>query len=392
MTVWPFFPNWKSRYSETYEYLTEIIVSDSGKEQRRAWRQTARRSVSYRSLVQRDRMRAMRRLLAVRGDTFVFPDEVRRARTAALAAGSAATFVGPLPDWLATGRQVVFEDRATREREVRTVDSVSDDTVTFTTASPRTWQAGTRVMPGLTGTLAPNVRASAVTDDVTETPIDLTVEPGTEIETPGLPAHTFGGLEIFNHRPDWSDRVEFESVDPTTWTDFDIGVRTAYRTVAFATEIVRRTHLVRAPDHLDRILGLFQRSRGRQGEFYAPSWTNDITLATPTLAASSVFVVPGHVFHDAYADDTVRRCFMVRMGDGSLLYFRIADMVKSVSGEPRTLITTTAPAPVDIDPDTISAISWMPVCRFASDTMTIGWVTDLVAEIAVNLQALEDLP
>lgn len=391
MTVWPFFPNWKSRYSESYEYATEIIVSDSGREQRRAWIQAARRSVSYRALVNRDRMRALRRTLANRGGSFEFPDEVRRARVVS-ATTTSATFDAAPPDWLATGRRVVFEDRATREREVRVVDSVSGVTVAFTAPSARTWAAGTRVMPALTGTLAPTVRTSAHTDDVFEMPVELDVEPGTEFETVGLPAHTFGGLEVLTHRPDWSDRVEFESVDPTIRSDMGFGVRSTYRAVPFTTEITRRTHLVWGADQLNQTLGLFQRSRGRQGEFYVPSWTNDISLAAPTAAGSSVFVVAGHDFFDAYATDTVRRCFMVRMAGGSLLYFRIASMAKSTSGDARTLITTTVAAPADIDPVTLSAICWMPVCRFASDTLTVSWVTDTTADITMNLQALEDRP
>lgn len=388
--IWPFFPNWKSGYTETFAYRTEVITSDSGREQRRAWRQKARRTVAYEGVAHGSRMSLLRRFLIDRGNPVTFPDEVQRAQVLTTATGSEATFATPLPDWMAPGRQVIFEARGSRDREVRTIGSVSGGTVTFTASSARTWSSGSRVMPALTGTLQPSVRLAVDTDSVGRFSVELIVEPGTEFEVAGLPARTFGGLEVLTHRPNWIEKVEITSADPTEWVDFDMGVRTPYRSVAFANEVSRRTHVVTNADQLDQIKGLFHRARGRQGEFYVPSWTHDIPLSASVSQGATQFITPGHDFHDAYAADTTRRCFSVRMPDRSLAFFRIASMAKSTSGPDRTIITTTAAAAAPIPVSAV--ISWMPVCRFATDELSIGWQTDSVAEIVVNLQTLEDLP
>lgn len=392
MIVWPFFPNWASPYRETYVYLTEIITSDAGREQRRSWRQAARRSVSYSAIVYRDRFRAFRRATAQQGQTLLFPDERQRLGTVASAAEGSLTadFGAGVPAWLSAGRVVIFEDRETRERIARTVDRVEGGSVTFTDAG-RAWAAITRVMPALQGTMSQSMRISALTNEVATVPIELDVEPGTEIEDTSLPSVTFNGIEVLSHRPNWSSPVQLDVQDPTQWSDNQIGVRKAYVAVPFGTELIQAEHLVRTPSEIEGVLGLFQRSRGRCGEFYVPSWTADIRLAANTPAGSNTFTIAGHDFFDAYNGDRVRRAFMVRQTDGMLHYFLIADMAKSTDGPPRTILTTEAPSPVNIDAEDEPMVSWLLVCRFASDEMSVEWVTDKAANIVINVQSTENL-
>lgn len=390
MIVWPFFPNWSSRYVETYEHLTEIITSDSGKEQRRAWRAAARRSVSYEAMVQRDRMQAMRRVLHDRPTGIAFPDEVRRLRLSAAASGQTIS-LPDVPAWLTPGRYAVFEAPVSRVRVVRTVGNVSGNVVTFGDVQDHV--AGTRVMPAFVGTLGGAQRGKIITDGAMSLSVKLDVEPGSEIEDAGFPMTTFRGREVLLHRPDWGQGLELQSDDPTVWTDFLTTARTPYRPVTFSGELLRTRHLLRNADEHNRVVGLFLRSRGRQGEFYAPSWANDITLTAPVAVGATVFRVAGHEFHDAWAADLTRRSFMVRLRSGGLRFFRIASMAKQTAGGvPSTAITVTAPTTDTISPDTVRAISWMPRCRFASDSLSVSWITDQAAEVQVNLHTLEDLP
>lgn len=392
MILWPFFPNWSSPYRETYSYLTEIITSDAGREQRRAWRQAARRSVSYSALVQRDRFRALRRTLAQQGETIAFPDECQRRNIVAATSdgGLTADFGSGLPDWLVTGREVIFEDRSTRERLLRVVDSVSGTVVTFSAGS-RAWASGTRVMPALRGRMSQSLKTDAITNTVGTITVELDVEPGTEIENVALAGTTFNGIEVLRHRPNWSGKVQIEVQDPTQWTDNQMGVRAPYVAVPFGTEIIRTDHVARTPSELDALLGLFQRSRGRCGEFYLPSWTDDIALAADVAPGSNVFAVQGHDFFDAYDGDRVRRAFMVRLPSGDMHFFLITDMEKSTSGAPRTLVTTEVASPVAIRTIDAPTISWMLVCRFASDDLTVEWETDRLATVVINAQSTENL-
>lgn len=390
MTLWPFFPNWSGNYTETFAYLTEIITSENGREQRRAWRQMARRSVSYDTLARRDRFYAMRRALAKQDDDLVFPDERSHAKilTPTTAGSLAATFA-PMPNWMTTGRQVIFEAPGTRQRTLRTVDGVSGTTVTFTAPSP-VWPARTKVMPAMFGRMAQSITIRSETDNVARVPVSLDVTPGTEIEIVGAPVTVFNGVEVLSHRPNWAKPPQFEVSDPTLWTDNQMGVRTPYRPIDFGTEVIQSEHVVRSPADLNAVLGLFQRSRGRCGEFYVPSWMNDIPLAEDVVSGASTFVVAGHDFFDAYDGDPVRKAFCVQVS-GQTLYFQIDHLEKSTSGAARTFVFTTTPAPATIARANRPMVSWMLVCRFASDELTVQWLTDTVATIVTNVQSTENL-
>ena len=390
MTVWPFFPNWSGGYSETFSYLTEIITSDNGREQRRAWRQLARRSVAYDTIAHRDRFYAMRRALAQQDDDLVFPDErsVAQIVSPTTPAGLTATFAS-IPNWMTPNRDVIFEAPVTRERVRRVVDSVSGNIVTFKAGSTA-WPARTKVMPSMFGRLAQSITIQSETDNVARVPIKLEVTPGTEIEIAGPPQTMFNGIEVLSHRPNWAKPPQFEVTDPTLWTDNQVGVRAPYRIVDFGTEIIQSEHAVRSPAELNAVLGLFQRCRGRCGEFYVPSWTNDIALAQDVSAGSSTFVIDGHDFFDAYDGDAVRKAFCVQVS-GQTLYFQIDHLEKSTSGAARTFVFTKSAAPVSIARTNRPMVSWMLVCRFASDDLTVQWLTDSVATIVTNVQSTENL-
>ena len=390
MIIWPFFPNWSGNYTETFSYLTEIITSENGREQRRAWRQMARRSVAYDVLAHRDRFHAVRRALAKQDDDLVFPDERTFAPILTpTSAGSLTTAFAPMPSWMTPGREVIFEAPNTRLRARRVVDSVSGTTVTFKATSPA-WPARTKVMPAMFGRLSQSITIQSETDNVARVPVTLDVTPGTETENIGAAPTMFNGIEVLSHRPNWAKPPQFDYTDPTLWTDNQMGVRAPYRPIDFNTEVIQSEHVVQTPGELNAVLGLFQRCRGRCGEFYVPSWTNDIALAQDVSAGSSTFVIDGHDFFDAYDGDAVRKAFCVQVS-GQTLYFQINHLEKSTSGAARTFVFTKSAAPVSIARTNRPMVSWMLVCRFASDELTVQWLTDKVATIVTNVQSTENL-
>lgn len=392
MSLWPFFPNWKTPYRENYAYLTEIIESDSGREQRRAYRVAARRRIEYQALVHKDRFQAIRRFLTDQAQVLTFPDETRRAYTASLAAsGTAAMTVIAPPAWIAPAAVLILEDRITRSRVLRTVSTVVGSTVTFTTPSDRDWDAGSRLMPTLTGTMAPSMRAAVVTDQVGDVAVDLDVEPGTEVESVGAAVTTFNGREVLTHRLNWSEGVELESTDPTEWVDYEMGPRHGFQSIDFGTEVYRSLHIATTDVEMNDTLGLFQRCKGRRGEFYAPTHLNDIVLAADVASGAVTWRVAGHDFHAAYSGDTVKKAFAVRLVSGVTLYFRVASMATVSDPNPHSVITTVGAAPYAIALSDIVSVSWMPVCRFVSDDLSLNWITDRTCEIRMNIQTLEDL-
>ncbi len=392
MICWPFRPNWSSPYVEGYAYLTEVIVSDSGREQRRAYRVDARRSVSYDAMAHRDQLRALLRTLAKPGQVIAFPDEVNRVVLPnALATGDNVVAFPSAPAWLETGRLVILEDRTTHEREFLTVDSLVSGSLSFAEAASRDWAVRSWIMPAFEGTIDSPTKVAAKTTEILTTNFKLTVEPGTEFETVGAAPVSFAGREVLAHNPNWSDDLQFDTTDPTEFLDYQVGVRAPYRLIDFNTDVRRASHVIKSPADVNATLGCFLRAKGRRGEFYLPSGLNDIALAATTGNGSQTWSVAGWDFADAYADDTVRKAFAVRKTDGRMFYFRVSGIARSTSGPAMSLITTIEAAPESFVPTAIDRISWMPVSRFASDEISVNWITNTVATVVLSTQTLEAL-
>src|SRR5690606_33643845 len=73
--LWVLPPNWSQRYEESYEFLTDIFTSRSGKEQRRALRNTPRKSVSFQAMAYDNELRWFNRMMAGhQANSFLLPD------------------------------------------------------------------------------------------------------------------------------------------------------------------------------------------------------------------------------------------------------------------------------------------------------------------------------
>jgi hypothetical protein len=120
-----------------------------------------------------------------------------------------------------------------------------------------------------------------------------------------------------------------------------------------------------------------------------PTWSNDLPPMTLSAAGGSSISVAGLDVYNAYAGDTVFKALMIVFNDGSQQFLQI-DHVYS-SGLNSIVQCAGGVFAHDVSVSTVQMISWMPVCRFASDAITSEWITNTVAQSQLNVVTLEDL-
>lgn len=388
--VWPLRPNWKSSYSVTYAFLTNILTSRSGREQRRALRQTPRKSVQFGCTAAAARFRALVRTLSTKqGDLLVFPEVTQNVTTSALSAISAVNFlIGEVPAWLSEDEQVVlaYGDRA----ELRTVASTGSLAVTFVEANSVAWPAGTRVCRALFGRLNDSIRLRQVTAGVLDGRISFDVEPGSETAFyPPEASVTWNGREVFLEPSNWANAHDLTFTRDVQQVDYNRGVVTTYLPVAFGTQARAADFLGRSPENVARIVNFFLRMGGRQGEFYAPTDEPDMVLAQNAASGVTIVRMLGTDLAAAYADDAVHQAICVLMTDGRRFYRTVETLVMEGGNSKLTLGSA---LPYAITPATVANICWLPVMRLGSDELTIEWLSDQVAQARLIFQTLEALP
>lgn len=391
--VWPFPPNWRESVEITSSYKTDMFVSRSGREQRRALRAKPRRRLSLPFLGSEGGLRVFQRAMAKwQNQPVVVGDPVRWAElTTGIPEASDELLLVSTPDWLVAGANLILQ----HDDRTRTINvlSVSGTSVTLSAGVGEAWPAATRVRPGLTGLLSSEIAAAARTSRVVEGNLDFDLTPGSEVEPvrePGMFHHA--GREVMVARPNWGESLNAQYLWPVEQVDFGHGLIRTFRPIEIGSTIRRATFVTQGAAELAAIESLFDRMYGRRGEFHCPTHMEDMVMRGPAAEGTSFLRVEGTETHDAYTDDPVHQHIAVRLLDGRWLFRAVTNLflVNDGLGDD-TIVEIAEPWLFDIEPGQVAAVSWMPVVRFASDDLTVEWITESVGQTQLAMQTLEAL-
>lgn len=382
-------PNWTNPFRVTYEFSTEIITSRKGREQRIAQRITPRKSFDYKVMVHNTKHRELHRALAAQQhELMTLPEFTRKVRsTVGVSSGGYLITVQPAA-WIKPGQAIFIED------DLNTVVSVTASSgallVELDQPSLQDRVAGFRVFYAVQGYMQASQAVSQATSTAAQMDFKFNVLPGSEDLT-DLPAATtmFNGREVLTKKPNWVSPPSFTYSRDVEDLDYGRGRIDRFNPVPFGTTMVALQFLARTPQQVDEIVNMQARLLGRQGEFHMSTGLPDITLLNDSAPGTYTIIVPGAEFASQFADDTVHQAVCVRMRDGSVIYNKLVSLV-AVSTS--SVMTFESPWPAALNLNSVSMISWLPVWRMASDSLTIEWATDEVAQYKINVQTLEDLP
>jgi hypothetical protein len=388
--LFPFEPDWSQAVKVSRDFKTDIIVSRSGKEMRRALRNSPRKSFEYKVTVTGADARALQDFLVLNQASQVFiADPTQSAfSTTDLGIGYASVAVGgTMPAWLAPGAVVALRNGCASA--LATVGSVTGAVVDLVAAVAQDWPAGTRITPAYSGRLKAKIASGRPTSTVTVATIQFDVDPGSNLDgAPPAATQFFNSRELVLLTPNWGESVSNAFGHDFEVLDQDRGVVGYYQPIAYASRTWQATYLGANQAAMAAIEQWFERAKGRRGEFYMPTFSPDMLLASAIGATDTVIQVLGGGVLASYATDTVFRALMVQNLDGVQAFAKITGMIANGAN---TEIQLAAPLGVAFSLSDVQMVSWMPVWRHASDTMTSEWVTDGVAQNQLSLQTVEDL-
>lgn len=390
---WEWSPNWRDGVSTVLEYKTDIFTSRSGKEMRSALRDFPRRSISFTTLANDGQMREFQRymvkwfnrpaLMPAYGQSTVLTETAQQ--------GDTYITLAEVPNWMTPQTNIVF--MLGEKSEIKSVLNVSGNRVNLTASITDDWPMGTSVYYGVSGRLSTSVRASALTNRVLSVPIKFDGEPGSE-QWPVVPPapRTLGDYELFMLRPNYAASVSMDFAAVRDVVDFGIGTTFTYSPHNFESAIYQNEYHCYSQGEIDDLVNFFRRMLGQQGEFYAPTWTEDVRMMIPTVPNTANIRVAGQEFAADYGDSTMYKYLMISLRDGRQLIrevvqiFAISDSIGNDSN-----IQMTEQWNEEITPDMVNQISWVMRCRLASDGITISYRTSTVATINLSIKTLEVL-
>lgn len=397
----PIVPNWQNGVRDTYEFKTDVFTTRDGSEQRRSERVQPRRSIEAAIMLDGDRMRTFADALHLARDGKVEISDFS-ADSAILvetvANGGTVLKLDRIPAWLHGSMNCAL--LTGRKARKITVDFVSGNQVVLTAGVAGAVGEGATLLSLVPASLQTTNTLSVYTTSVATSAIKLDVEPGTIVrladalpfdggptgETTQVfgPAALFYGRYVLLRKPNYVQQPQIAFNFAFEKVDYGRGITKTYTPVPLLSRTLTATYMGMSHADVMAMLDVFVRARGRAAEIYVPTWGNDLP-AIKSMSGSNIRFA-GTDFYDAYHADPAYRAILIRTLDGNLIPHEISGM-QIDSGD--TLLATETP--IGATADQIDTISWMFVARFASDSLTIQWVTNGVANITMSFVTLANL-
>lgn len=393
-TLWPFAINWESSVTVEFEFKTGIITSRNAHEQRRADRDQPRKSWDYSFMAYRDAFREKMAQLTFRfAEEFYFINPMYKAVLAAdFSIGGSSFDVVATPGWLVAECLAVLVSGDDIQR-VRVLD-VTGTTITIAGTNDTLRYAGTFLFPTEPVRISDDsIKVSGQTSTVINGGVKLDVTPSFALYTgTSTPGDIFNGREILLKKPNWVSSVDLALSSGRTEVDFGQGRNTFFSPVPFVFRDISATFLGRDLDEIEEVINLFCRMKGRRGEFYFPTGMADIVPSTPLVSGVSTLRTTGTSYFVAFnnpsltGSSTVLKAMIVFLRDGTYLCREI-DSVSESSGD--SLFHVSEAWPATITPAEIQKISFLPVCRFGTDALSVELLTNSVGQFNLAIHALE---
>jgi len=381
--IFPFKPNWADGVELQLSYKTDIFKSRSGREQRRALRNTPRRTVSYSAITIASDMVKFQRLMATKQNAdFYLPDWSNSVQTRGIEVGATHFSIREIaPEWLVADATVFLIDPLDDSYTAVTIDTVSAYTVSLTAPVTRTFSVGTVVRLAHTGLLG-NVQTTSNTNNVVSLRVTFDVKPGSmrNSENQFFPWQT-GGKEVFGYDWNWGEEVSTEYLWPIETVDFGRGVTTNYRPIDFGSAVQRAT-IIRQHDQIDAVQRFFERQKGQRNLFWMPSGTSDMEPLADIANGATSFTVAGSEVYSLFSGGDPVYCGVAIYTKDGRKVFRKLNSITLSSGN--SVLNLNDAVTFAIPRTLVAKVSWLRPARFASDDQTIEFLTSDVAQLQVT--------
>lgn len=391
LPLWTFTPNWSSPVKETLEWLTDVLQSPSGAEQRRALRLAPRRSFSFEVLVhqaERTRFDLWAHVLGAQPLALPIWTDAQYLGTP-VAAGSKAVVASTAGyDFAVDGLAVLARDDLDTW-ELVDVDQVSAAGLTLASPALRSWPAGTRLLPARKAVLKTLPEPVRLTDELARASVSFEL-----LEPSSWPAQLlatlYRGKPVLESRPDESDDLTLGYERLTQRLDNQVGIPRITDTSGYSFVLQQHAWALWGRQEHTGFRSLLYGLRGRQAAIWVPTHAADLVAAGQTQGQTLQVQPCG------YADlvntgkaRMGRQDIRIELVTGEALHRRIT---AAAAGATLETLALDQALPAGVTASAIYRISFMALCRLAEDKAEISHHTDAdgLAKATLKFRGVRD--
>jgi hypothetical protein len=388
LPVWTIKPNWANGIRETLSWLTDVLASTYGPEQRRALRLSPRREFEM-TFNPIDAVRSYFDLWLHRMGSFEFMvplfHDSGRLTTAIVAGAVTIPFDTTYREFDVGDLAIILGDDPFTFDKVA-ITAVDPDGITVAAGGvTRVWPKRTRIHPLRRSRISDESQASALTNHVGEATLQFQLNQANDLPDEGAWATLYGDYPIIVDPPNRRENLDLTFNRNSLLLDNDLGLRVLSDDAgrAFTVQVDSRMMVGRAEHWAFR--QMLYRLRGQQGTVWLPSFNRDIELSQDRLAADAYLNVNkiGYGYTGGVIDG--RQHLLI---DGTYPVKVTGVGVEPSPAEERLNLLAAAGAPLSAG----TFGSFMDTCRLASDDIEIMHYTDTdgAAECNLNFKSFRD--
>jgi len=392
VTAWGWTPDWADGVKERLSWLTDVLASPTGAEQRRKLRHWPVRTWSATVLVDGEDRSSMDLALYGWGQRNwalpVWTDVTWLA--SGVSAGDQSIALDTTHLDYRAGGLVLIRGETAQDLEVAEIQAVRADGLDLVRPVQLDWDPGCRVYPVRLAMLTEQPQLTRKTDDLVSAEVSFrSMEP---CDWPAVPqATSYRGVPVLEEPAEWSDDLsaQYERLLST----LDNGINNPVTTDLVGTGIALQQHtwMLAGREERGGWRSLAYYLAGRWKAIWLPTFAADMRLVATTAATSSAFDVATIGYSRfAVGGKTGRRHIRIELRDGTLVYRRIL----GATGVDRTTerLSLDSAVGVELTPSNVLRISWLQLMRSADDDIEIDHTTDVdgVARASLMLRAVRD--
>ena len=370
--VWPFFPNWEQQVSERLQWLTDVLVSPQGGEQRRSLRISPRRSFEA-EVIAAHQERAMFDLaVAQRGGMVwvlpIWPDV--QWLDAQLSADDLSVPCRTDGFDFVAGGQAVLRGETAFDTELLQIESVGPDGLVLAQPPVGDWPAGSALYPARLARLAEQPSVTRMTDELLKASVSFDLAEPSDWSA-AAPVQVYRGSPVFLARPEESNALKHGTERLLQVLDNSISLPAVTDTAGRGFLLLAYRWQLEGRHEHTAWRSLMYALRGRAGSVWVSTYAADLVVMAKGTASTLA----------------VRRCGYARLGLGTMgkqdLHIQLHDGTEllrrvvnaSEAGDIEYLALDT-PLPKAYGPEDVGRISYLALCRLTDDQLELKHQTD----------------
>lgn len=284
LPLWSVPPNWSKGVTERLEWLTNVMTSTTGAEQRRAVRETPRRWFDF-TINPIDNVRTFVDLWLhnLADKECLLPLWHDRAKLSAAVSedDTRIEFDNTWREFVVGGLAVIFKDAFTYE--VVEIEAMDDTGLDLASPIAADWPQGSVVHPVRRCWLEPELSSDAITSRVGETVMRFLVNQANPFDGGAETLTIYGGYPLIEIEPNRMDALTTQYSRIMEELDQQIGLVGRYDVAkrAFPTQFYNWQ--ARGREQGYKLRQFFYRLNGRQKAVWMPTFNQDVQLARPLL-------------------------------------------------------------------------------------------------------------